>query len=250
MIKLSVVIITFNEERNIGRCIDSALPVADDIVVVDSLSVDKTEEICLQKNIRFVKHAFEGYIEQKNYAITQALYPIVLSLDADEALSPELQKSVLQAKTNWNHDGYSMNRLTNYGGKWIHHSGWYPDIKLRLWDSTKGKWGGVNPHDKYMLRPGCSTAHLSGDLLHYSFYSVEEHKAQAIKFATIAAQALHQKGKHACFLKIIFSPMFKFIKNYVIYKGFKDGREGFTICKITAHATGYKYRLLWKLNRQ
>jgi glycosyltransferase involved in cell wall biosynthesis len=249
-VKLSVVIITFNEERNIGRCLDSIGDLADDIVVIDSFSSDLTEKICIDKGARFIKHAFEGYIEQKNWAITQAKYPIILSLDADEALSPELKISISNALNNWQYDGYSMNRLTNYAGKWIHHSGWYPDTKLRLWDSSKGKWGGINPHDKYELHPGCTIQHLHGDLLHYSFYSIQEHEAQSIKFATIAANALYAKGKSATLVKIWLSVWFRFVKHYIIYKGFLDGKEGFTISKITAKYTGYKYRLLRTLNKE
>jgi len=174
MIKLSAVIITFNEERNIGRCLESLRGVVDDIVVVDSFSTDKTEAICLEHGARFVKHAFAGHIEQKNWAITQALYPHVLSLDADEALSDVLKQSILNAKANFNKQGYYMNRLTNYCGQWIRHSDWYPDRKLRLWDARKGSWGGTNPHDKYSLLAGDKESDwLKGDLLHYSYYTVE-----------------------------------------------------------------------------
>ncbi len=117
MIPLSVAIITFNEENNIARCIDSVLPVADDIVVVDSFSTDATERICRQKGVRFIKHTFEGHIEQKNWAITQAEHPHILSLDADEALDNELQRSILAVKKNWRHDGYFVNRFNNYCGQ-------------------------------------------------------------------------------------------------------------------------------------
>ena len=143
MTQLSVVIITFNEERNISRCLDSVKDIADDVVVVDSFSVDKTEQICKEKGARFISHTFDGHIQQKNWAITQAKFPHILSLDADEALSDELKKSILEVKKNWKHDGYSMNRLTNYCGQWIYHCGWYPDRKLRLFNSKKGNWGGL-----------------------------------------------------------------------------------------------------------
>ena len=141
-VKLSVVIITKNEDKNIGRCIESVQNIADEIVVIDSFSTDKTEEICKKHQVVFIKHAFEGHIEQKNFALTCAKYKHVLSLDADEALSEELQKSIVQAKADFSKDGYFLNRMTNYCGKWIKHSGWYPDRKLRLFDKTKGQWGG------------------------------------------------------------------------------------------------------------
>lgn len=147
-VQLSVVIITLNEEKNIERCLKSILSVADEIVVVDSFSTDKTKEICHKYNVKFIQHEFEGYIEQKNLALTQAKFQHVLSLYADEALDERLQKNILSIKNNWKHDGYYMNRLTNYCGEWVHHCGWYPDRKLRLFDSTKGNWTGINPHDK------------------------------------------------------------------------------------------------------
>ena len=144
-VKVSAVIITYNEERNIKRCLDSIVGVADEIVVVDSYSTDRTEEICKAYHVKFIQHRFFGHIQQKNWAILQATSPYILSLDADEALSDELRLSILKAKKNWTHDGYYFNRLTNYCGKWIRHTSWYPARKLRLWDSRKGSWGGFNP---------------------------------------------------------------------------------------------------------
>ncbi len=150
-VRISAVIITFNEERNIGRCLESLVGVADEIVVVDSYSTDRTEEICKSFDAKFIRHRFFGHIEQKNWAILQASSPYILSLDADETLSDELRKSILQVKKDWTHDGYNFNRLTNYCGKWIRHTSWYPARKLRLWDSRKGHWGGYNPHDRFLL---------------------------------------------------------------------------------------------------
>ncbi len=249
MIKLSVVIITFNEERNISRCLDSVKDVADEIVVVDSFSTDKTREICESRNVRFIEHKFEGHIEQKNYAMNQASYDYILSLDADEALSDELKTSILEVKKDWTHDGYTFNRFTNYCGKWIRHSGWYPDVKLRLWDRRKGKWQGVNPHDKCVLEPGAKVKHLKGDLLHYSYYTIEEHILQANKFSTIAAEQLVKKKKHVPFIKVLINPFFKFLRNYFLKAGFLDGYYGFIICTITAHETFQKYAKAWHLAR-
>lgn len=249
-VRLSVVIITFNEERNIARCLDSVRDFADDIVVVDSFSTDKTKEICLEKGARFVEHAFPGHIEQKNWAITQAKFPHILSLDADEAPDEELKAAILRVKSDWKEDGYTMNRLTNYCGKWIHHCGWYPDVKLRLWDSSKGKWGGINPHDKYELNSGATTAHLPGNILHYSYYTVAEHYRQADKFSTIAAQALFKEGKKSSLLHALLKTVAKFIRNYFIKTGFLDGKYGFIISRISAFETWQKYRKLAQIHRQ
>ena len=245
MPEISVVIITFNEERNIARCLDSVKGIADDVVVVDSFSTDKTEEICKAKNVRFVQHTFNGHIEQKNWAITQAKYPHVLSLDADEALDEELKKSVLYIKNNWTPDGYFMNRLTNYCGKWIYHCGWHPDSKLRLWDSRKGKWGGTNPHDKYEMNDKNATVgFLKGNILHYSYYSVQDHYKKTNYFSTIGAEELFKKTVKVTLVKLYLSPVAKFINSYFFQLGILDGYYGFVISWISAKSTYLKYSKL------
>ena len=154
---LSVVIITFNEEKNIERCLKSVAPIADEIVVVDSLSTDTTKDLCSKYNVRFISQAFLGYIEQKNFALQQASNNDVLSLDADEELSDELCRSIRSAKeNNFPFDAYSMNRCSSFCGKWIKHGSWYPDKKTRLLDKTKGKWAGINPHDKLRCNPAAA----------------------------------------------------------------------------------------------
>lgn len=248
MIKLSAVIITFNEERNIERCLQSLVDVADEIVVVDSNSTDNTKTICEKFKVKFVTHAFEGHIEQKNYAITQASYPHILSLDADECLDDILKQEIIAVKQNFTADGYSMNRLTNYCGQWIRHSGWYPDIKLRLWDSSKGRWGGINPHDQFMFTDSRSTEiHLKGNILHYSYYTVEEHLERSERYAAIAANELLMKGKKINLIMIYLKTISKFIRNYFLHAGFLDGKFGFIICKIAAQETWLKYSMLYQL---
>ncbi len=249
MEKLSVVIITFNEERNLGRCLASVKEVADDVVVVDSFSTDRTEAIAHEHGARFVQHAFEGHIEQKNWAVTQAKFQWVLSLDADEALSAELKGSILDAKQRTDADGFTMNRLTNYCGSWIRHGGWYPDRKLRLWDSRKGRWGGENPHDRYEMDPGSRIIHLAGDLLHYSYHSLADHYKQVEYFTTIAAKQLHARGAKGGLLKRIINPVAKFLGSYFLNLGFLDGAPGFTIARISTYATWLKYDKLRRLRR-
>jgi glycosyltransferase involved in cell wall biosynthesis len=241
---LSVVIITYNEEKNIERCILSVKDIADEIVVVDSFSTDMTEEICRRLGARFITHKFEGYIEQKNWAMAQAAGDFVLSLDADEALSDELRDSISNVKDNPVYDGYYFNRLTNYCGQWVRHCGWYPDRKLRLWNRTKGMWKGVNPHDEFILESGAKKQYLKGDLLHYSFYTVDQHIAQINKFSSIKAEGLYKKGKKASCLKMWFSPPFKFFRDYVIKLGFLDGYFGYLVCRNSAYSTFLKYSKL------
>lgn len=245
---LSVVIITFNEERNLGRCLASVRDVADDIVVLDSFSTDRTEAIAREHGARFIQHVFDGHIEQKNRAITHARHPFVLSLDADEALDETLTMAIRKAK-NEEADGYTMNRLTNYCGTWVRHGGWYPDVKLRLWDSRKGRWTGLNPHDRYELENGAVIKHLPGDLLHYSYYTLNDHLKQVNYFTDIMARELHGKGRKASYVKLLLSPFAKFIGDYLFRGGFRDGWHGFVIAMISAHATFLKYAKLRELHR-
>lgn len=250
MTPISAVIITYNEERNIGRCLDSLSGVADDIVVVDSYSTDKTEEICKSKGVRFVQHPFHGYIEQKNFALTQSAYDHVLSVDADEALSPELKESILKAKEDFRETGYEMNRLTNYCGQWIKHTGWYPDRKLRLFDKRKAHWAGRNPHDRCELASGSTTKRLSGDLLHYSFYTIDQHLDTINKFSSIKADVMYGAGKKAHWYNFILNPAFRFFRDFILKGGFRDGFYGYVIARNSAHSVFLKYAKLKDLYRQ
>lgn len=240
-VKISAVVITFNEERNIERCLTSLVGVADEIVVVDSYSTDRTEEICRSFNARFIKHRFDGHIQQKNWAILQTSSPYILSLDADEALSDNLRVSILRAKENWTHDGYYFNRLTNYCGKWIRHTTWYPSRKLRLWDARKGSWGGYNPHDRFYLKQEASQHLLKGDLLHYSYYSISEHLDQINSFSSILAQSYYERGRRVNMFTIMFSPFWRFINDFLLRAGFLDGYYGFVVSMNSAHEVFLKY---------
>ena len=251
MPKLSVVIITFNEEKNIARCLESVKDIADEIVVLDSFSKDKTKQICESYGVKFFEHAFDGHIQQKNRAITYSSNPHILSLDADEALDETLKNSIKEAKQNWTHDGYYMNRLTNYCGHWVKHCNWYPDTKLRLWDSRKGSWTGINPHDKYELNEGDkNTKLLKGDILHYSYYTQQDHYKQVEYFTNIAAKAFVEAGKKAPFYKLIVNPVAKFIDHYILHLGFLDGKAGYLISRISAYAAYLKYKKIRQLYKQ
>lgn len=250
MVKLSAVIITFNEAKNIGRCLDSLQGVADEIVVLDSHSTDGTREICLSKGAIFKTHPFDGYIEQKNRALDEANYNHVLSLDADEALSDELRSAILKAKQNWTADGYTMNRLTSYCGQWIRHTGWYPDRKLRLFDKRKGRWAGKNPHDRYEMDHGAKVSHISGDILHYSFYTIDQHMDTVNKFSAIKAQVMFERGKEVRFWNYFINPWFKFFRDYFLKQGFRDGFYGYIIARNSAHGVFLKYSKLRELHKQ
>lgn len=249
MPKLSVVIITLNEERNIGRCIKSAKAIADEILVVDSFSTDRTEEIVQEHGARFVQHKFVDYMDQHQFADEHATHDHILTLDADEELSEELIQSIQVVKKYWKCDAYFLNRMTNYCGKWIKHSGWYPDKKLRLYDRKKGKWIGKKVHERFTLIEGATTGHINGDIKHYSFYTIEEHILQANKFSSLAADALVEKGKKIPRYYMFMKPLMKFIRNYFLKLGFLDGIYGYTVCKITATETFYKYMKAYHLQQ-
>jgi glycosyltransferase involved in cell wall biosynthesis len=240
-VRISAVIISYNEERNIQRCLQSLEGVADEIVVVDSYSTDRTEEICRSFNARFIRHRFYGHIEQKNWAILQASSPYILSMDADEVLSDRLRESILKVKENWTHDGYYFNRLTNYCGKWIRHTSWYPSRKLRLWDSRKGAWGGFNPHDRFYLQKGSTRQFLKGDILHYSYYSISEHMVQMDRFSSILARSYYEQGRRVYLSSIILHPLWRFMKDYLVKTGFLDGYYGFIVSVNSAHEVFLKY---------
>jgi glycosyltransferase involved in cell wall biosynthesis len=242
--KLSAVIITFNEERNIRRCIESLQGVADEIVVVDSYSTDGTRTIAESLGARFLEHPFEGHIQQKNYALTCAQHEWILSLDADEALDEALRASILEVKKSGSAAGYSMNRLTNYCGHWVRYCGWYPDTKVRLIRSGKGKWCGTNPHDRLDLNEEQKAVHLKGDILHYSYYTPEDHYKQIEYFGDIAARELFRQQKQVGMPVIFLKVVVQFIKSYFLKLGFLDGATGLTISRLSAYATWRKYTKL------
>ncbi|MEX2115496.1 MAG: glycosyltransferase family 2 protein [Bacteroidota bacterium] len=247
MIDLSVVIITFNEERNVDRCLRSVKELADEVVIVDSFSKDKTVDLCRSLGARVVEHLFEGHIEQKNFALSQAHFPYVLSLDADEEVSAELLASILSIKSAWSHDAYEMSRMTNYCGSWIRHGGWYPDRKVRLFDKRKAGWGGTNPHDRVVLNDGATVMTLKGDLLHYSYYNLSDHIRQIDYFTGISAQTMFDQGRRPSLIKMILGPIVRFVRDYILKSGFMDGYAGLTIAVLSAQAVFIKYSKLRQL---
>lgn len=251
MKKISATIITLNEEDKIRQCLESLIGIADEIVVVDSLSTDSTKTICQEFGVKFVEQKWLGYSEQKNLANRLASHDWILSIDADEVLSEELKKSILKIKEIETPDNYifSFNRLNNYCGKWIHHSGFYPDKKIRIWNRNIGQWKGI-VHEIIEFTTKTKEIHLKGDLLHYSYNKPEDFEKQVFKFAEMRARHYYDKGKkNAALLKIV-SPIFFFVKHYFVRLGFLDGKEGFVMCWVSAKATRHKYDTLLKLKIQ
>lgn len=249
MPKISAVIITYNEELFIDKCLASIDGVADEIVVVDSFSTDATEEICKKYKVRFVKHAFEGYRDQKNYALQLATHKNILSLDADETLSDKLKESILAIKDKWEYDGYLFNRRNNFCGKWIRHSQWYPDRQLRLFYSDKGQFGELNLHEKFIMSNGAKVGKLKGDLLHWPFISRQDHIDKMKKYSLIGAEEFYKAGRKASLFTPYIHLIWGFFRSYIIRGGFLDGYDGFLICSLYAKSAFNKYRKLRHLNK-
>ncbi len=248
MERLSAVVITRNEEKNIGRCIDSLARVADEIVVLDSYSSDSTVAIARSKGAVVKQCVFSGYIEQKNKVLEFTSNNFVISLDADEMLSEKLIHSILaEKKNNFKYDAYFMNRYNRYCGKFIKHGLWYPNRKLRLFDKRIAWWGGMNPHDKIQLTPGIQPQFLKGDIIHYAYNSIHEHLQRNEEVSSIAAYSLFEAGIKKPWTKIFLSPAWSFVHGYFIRLGFLDGYYGFIIAKQTARQSFLKYQKLRQL---
>ncbi len=240
--KLSVVIITFNEERNIAKCIESVQLVADEILVVDSLSTDKTKTIAESLGARVIEHAFEGHIQQKNWAKNQAQFEFVLSLDADEMLTPELVEEIRnQKEMDFPFAAYTMPRLNFVGDRSVKTCGWYPDRKLRLWRAKDGNWTGINPHDKLKMNMGFDQKRLNGDLLHYSYTNASEILSKSRKYGKIGAENNKNMSWFNLIFKLFFSAGTKFVRNYLFKNGYKEGKLGIIICWGQLIETNSKY---------
>ncbi len=251
MTPLSAVIITLNEERNINRCLQSIRQVADDIVIVDSHSTDNTKKICKQFGVNFIAYKWQGYSKTKNFGNTQAKHDWILSLDADEELSPQLIESILELKSKNHQYFYKIHRLANYCGKWIHHSGWQNDTKLRLFHRNQTSWEGDYVHENLVItqKKPKHIPVLKGYCYHYTIQSQAEHLAKIEHYSTLAAQKFFAKNRKTNWLEIILQPTFEFLKKYVLKGGFIDGRMGYYISYNSARASFLRYYKLRKLQK-
>lgn len=248
--KISATIITLNEERNIGRCIKSLKPIVDEIIVLDAFSNDGTKEICLEQNVVFEQRAWQGYSESKNYLNSKVSHQYILSIDADEALDVKLQEAILAVKSTENPQVYSVNRITNYCGKWIKNSGWYPDVKVRLFPKDGSQWKGAHVHEELEFPANLKVVQLDGHLEHYSYYSYKEHRSRADKYSALTALKMFEKGKRAHLLKPYLSAIGRFVAMYFLKKGILDGKMGFKIAQISAQSNVFKYKELRRLQRE
>ena len=237
--KISATIITLNEERNIARALES-LRCCDEVLVVDSGSIDRTAEIAAKLGARVVESPWGGYARQKNFAADSAAHDWILSIDADEALSEALEGEIWQIKKNGpRFDGYTMPRLAQYMGRWILHSGWYPDRKIRLYDRRKSRWVGDYVHETVQVHG--TIGHLESDLLHFTCDSLSEHLRTMDRYTTLAAEQLIAQGKPVKMRHLLLDPPWTFVRSYVLQRGFLDGLEGLTIAYMAALYNYVKY---------
>ena len=248
--KISVCITAGNEEANIRRCLESA-KWADEIVVVDSFSTDRTLEICKEYTHRVYQHEWLGYIGQKNLIKDLATGPWILFLDADEVISDGLRDEIMQEFTSGNaagFAGYEFPRLVRYLGRWITHGDWYPDVKLRLFRKDKGECGGKEPHDRTTVNGRVKRLH--NPLYHYTYTDIRDQMRTMNRFTSISADGKFREGRRFGYSDAIFRPFFRFIRCYFLKLGFLDGLPGLIIATYTAMGVFAKYVKLWEIQHQ
>jgi len=237
--KISATIITYNEERNIARVVES-LRCCDEIVVIDSGSNDRTVELATKLGARVIDSVWRGFAGQKNYASEHCEHDWILSLDADEALSEALEAEIWQIKKNGpQFDAYTMPRLAQYLGRWILHSGWYPDRKIRLFDRQRAKWVGDYVHESVVVDG--TVGHLKSNILHFTCSSLSEHLKTMDRYTTLAAEQLVEQKKEIGWTQLALDPAWTFLKTYIFQRGFLDGTEGLAIAHMAALYNFVKY---------
>ncbi len=237
--QISATIVTLNEERNIARAIES-LRCADEVVVVDSGSTDRTREIALRLGARVIEESWRGYAAQKNYAASCACFDWILSIDADETVGKELDTEILALKKGGTtFDAYSFPRLAQYLGRWIRHGGWYPDRKIRLYHRAKAEWTGDYVHES--VRVEGSVGQLSGDLLHFTCHSLSEHLRTLDRYTSLAAREVIARGKPVPLHRLVIDPAWTGFRTYIMQRGFLDGPQGLAIAWMAALYTFLKY---------
>lgn len=245
---LSAVIITLNEEANLGRCLQSLEGLAEEVLVLDSGSDDATLRIAQEWGARLIPVSWKGYAATKNQGHHLAQNSYILSLDADEALSGPLRQSLQEAKSEGLKGVYALNRLNYYCGRWIRHGGFYPDRKIRLFPKEQVYWEEKRVHETLYCPPSLAQHWLEGDLLHYSYYQRSEHQKRLRRYARLAAQ--QYQGRSGLFWKMWLNPAWRFLQIYFLRGGFRDGWAGFHLCRLTALEVHLKYRWAYQFNQE
>ncbi|MEW6088055.1 MAG: glycosyltransferase family 2 protein [bacterium] len=243
MEKITVTIICTNEEKKIQGALESA-EWADEIIVVDGGSTDKTLEICRKYTGKIFSNPWPGWIEQKNFAISKSKNKWILSLDSDERVSKELKEEINNELDTGGYDGYYIPIKPVYLGKPVTRCGWYPGYKLRLFNKEKSRWGGTEPHESLIISG--KTKKLKADIIHDAYDSIEEHLIKINYYSKIGAELLIKKGEQVVLTDLFFRPLFTFFKQYILKLGFLDGWRGFLICAFSGYANLAKYSRAWE----
>ena len=245
---LSVVVITKDEENNIERCLKS-VDWADEIIVVDSDSTDRTVELARQQRARVFKTQWKGYGPAKREAVNHAAGEWVFSIDADEEVTPELAMEIREVLSNADDiAGFYIKRRTNFLGRWIYHCGWYPDPVLRLFRKSQGNFNEAIIHEKVELQGRID--YLKEELLHYSYPNLESYLHRFNRYTTMGAQVAFEKGRRVRWFDLVMRPPISFITHFVSRQGFRDGMEGFMISVLSAVAVLVKYAKLRYMQQQ
>lgn len=251
--KVSAIIITFNEADNIAAACES-VRWADEIVVVDSESTDETRTIAEGCGARVITQEWLGFAQQKQFAADAARHEWIFSLDADERVTPKLQASIAELRASDASrlaDGYRVARRSRYMNRWIRGGGWYPDYQLRLYRRTHGAWRGAHVHESVKMDEGARIATLDGDLLHYSVRDANHHHEMiGTRYAPLAARAMYEAGRRTTPLRIATAGFAAFVRGYILKGGFRDGLAGFTIARFGAHHAFLKHLLLWEMQQR
>lgn len=245
---LSVTVITLNEARNLARCLASVRALAAEIVVVDSGSTDATHAIAARFGARFVHHAWPGNVAQNAYAMSLCMHPWVLSLDADEALTPELATEIRQALTAGSEgvDGFVLTRRTQYLGEWIWHV-WYPERRLRLVRRAAARWVGPDPHGRVEVTG--RTQRLKHDFLHYTYRDLDDQYRKLVSYAHSSARERYARGTRMNPIKLLLSPWFRFLRDLILKGAWRDGWRGVLIAYAGAFSSFLKQAYLYELER-
>lgn len=250
MTKISAVIITFNEEENIERCLSSLQGIVDEIVVMDSFSTDATEKICNQLHAKFYQQPWKGYGPQKNDAIQKTSHDFILSIDADEELSKELQTSILKLKETEMKGVYEMRRLSMFCGRLIKYGSWNPEKKIRIFRKDEATWNNREVHEGLEISPDIQKSLLKGPLLHYTSNSIQ-HRVETInKYSSLGAHVYLKAGKKSNLLKIVAKPWLNFLTGFFVKRGFMDGSYGLILAVLLAYETFLKYAKLYELQKK
>jgi glycosyltransferase involved in cell wall biosynthesis len=246
--KISVVIITYNEEDRLEAALSSVEEIASEIIIVDSYSTDDTIKIAKEYTDRVYQRKWTNFSDQKNFANSKASYPWILSLDADEKLSPEL-KDEIKALMQSEHDytGFSVPRMVFYLGRWIRHSGWYPDRKIRLFRKDQAHWEGEYVHESLVIEGNIKK--LKGFLYHFTYRNIHDHLDRINLFSDLGARKIYAQNKKSHWYHFVFIPFFRFMKTYFWKLGFLDGFAGFVIAVLHGYAGFVRYaklREIWK----